>query len=429
MNRLPKKVETFLSKWAANMHRAGYLEHTTAKVQDCILSYEWFIKPILKNLAGNQVKTFSELLTDTDWAREILDTSQRHFMRGVNLGMFIGCFKTLVHSVEELVFDSDEDEVVKGKAINNIRLYADALETIIVDEWLSRSTMQSRENLDRANRLLTLEKNKYENILASVSDLVLVIDSQGNVIETNKSAQMLLSQLLKEKKPAWQMLGLEGESMQELMHYYHPEQKHEIAIYDDLFFKLEIIPLSNVSLASSGFILVLNDITPYVNQRQILEKKVQERTEELSREKKQVEGMVVTLKNVLGTVEKSRLEQLEQVSEILQKDLLPVLDRIKHEKDDMVRQNYIDLLQDQMLNLAGRSQTRQDPRLLRLTPSEMKVCNLIQAGKSSKDIAETLNLSVGTIATHRRNIRKKIGLQGKSRNLYSFLQQPPEDPS
>jgi DNA-binding CsgD family transcriptional regulator len=37
---------------------------------------------------------------------------------------------------------------------------------------------------------------------------------------------------------------------------------------------------------------------------------------------------------------------------------------------------------------------------------EMKVCNFIQAGAISKEIAEALNLSVVTIQTHRRSIRR-----------------------
>ena len=56
-----------------------------------------------------------------------------------------------------------------------------------------------------------------------------------------------------------------------------------------------------------------------------------------------------------------------------------------------------------------------------LSPREYEVCNMIKQGLSSKDIASTLNTSVHTVHTQRRNIRKKLRIKVKS-NLYSFLQ-------
>ena len=51
----------------------------------------------------------------------------------------------------------------------------------------------------------------------------------------------------------------------------------------------------------------------------------------------------------------------------------------------------------------------------------MKICRFIQAGAATKDIAEALNLSVVTIQTHRRNIRRKLDLQNRNVNLFTFL--------
>ena len=57
----------------------------------------------------------------------------------------------------------------------------------------------------------------------------------------------------------------------------------------------------------------------------------------------------------------------------------------------------------------------------KLTPRELDVCELIQKGMSSKEIAEELTLSPQTVHKHRRTIRKKLQLDNKGVNLAAFL--------
>ncbi len=55
-----------------------------------------------------------------------------------------------------------------------------------------------------------------------------------------------------------------------------------------------------------------------------------------------------------------------------------------------------------------------------LTPREFQVASLIKEGKTSKEIAQILGIEKGSIDTHRKNIRKKLGLNRAS-NLQSHL--------
>jgi DNA-binding NarL/FixJ family response regulator len=47
-----------------------------------------------------------------------------------------------------------------------------------------------------------------------------------------------------------------------------------------------------------------------------------------------------------------------------------------------------------------------------LTPREREVLQLVAEGKSNKDVANLLNLSVYTVETHRANIMQKLNLKG-----------------
>ena len=54
-----------------------------------------------------------------------------------------------------------------------------------------------------------------------------------------------------------------------------------------------------------------------------------------------------------------------------------------------------------------------------LTPRERGILQAIAAGKSSKTIANDLDLSVRTVETHRLNIKRKLGIDGQA-NLIRF---------
>ena len=56
-----------------------------------------------------------------------------------------------------------------------------------------------------------------------------------------------------------------------------------------------------------------------------------------------------------------------------------------------------------------------------LTPQEIQVAALVKDGKTSKEIAGHLGVSVRTVDTHRDNIRKKLGIKDRRTGLRSFL--------
>jgi PAS domain S-box-containing protein len=56
----------------------------------------------------------------------------------------------------------------------------------------------------------------------------------------------------------------------------------------------------------------------------------------------------------------------------------------------------------------------------KLTPKELQIADLINQGKTTKEIADIMSLSIRTIEFHRSNIRHKFGLKGKA-NLRTHL--------
>ena len=421
LKRLDDQVEDFLSRWTENMGYAGYLASTTAKREDCILSYRWFLEPLLQTVVNDQNPSFGELIENNgNWADKIIQTSRRHRARGVTGDMFIGCFKTLVHAVLDMIQEGDEPSEQKTAAAQVISRWADAFETIIIRDWTTLSQQEARDSLDRANRILTMEKCKYENIIDSISELVLVIDTTGSILETNRTARQYFQKDL-EGHAIWELLGLEGRSMEEILANYPRNAPQEICMDDAIYFSCVFIQLKEVSLSADGYLAVLRDISWLVRQRDILEATVAERTAALQQEKTQLQEMNVTLRTVMKSVDKEREAFQAGVGDIVRTTMLPALNKVRKERSEHIRSSYLDILQDQLLKLAAGGENDRHALLLKLTPTEMKICQFIQAGAATKDIAEALNLSVVTIQTHRRNIRRKLDLQNRNVNLFTFL--------
>lgn len=160
------------------------------------------------------------------------------------------------------------------------------------------------------------------------------------------------------------------------------------------------------------FHLVLRDLTAQT----LLEKG-------LRRKKAEVEGMNLALRNVVRSTEKEKRESRQEVLREIREDILPALERMTGEPSPELRRTLKNMIEQRVHEMTAGSTKGLSPLLFKLTPREIEVCKLIRLGSSTKDIADLLNASFETIQTHRKNIRRKLGLQGRGVSLFSFLHQ------
>ncbi|MGJ3524416.1 LuxR C-terminal-related transcriptional regulator [Nitratidesulfovibrio sp. D1] len=454
------QMDLFLARWSEHMREAGYLRHTTAKRQDCIDSLLGFLHPLRAALHAGLAPSFGDLVREIEngattgaphgWGHELLASARRHRMRGVTEAMFLGCFHTLIHAVLDVVEVMSAPRRARDAAVEVVRLYGDAFSVLFTRHWETRRAEVDTSQLDEANRLLTLEKCKVENFLNSTSDMVLAIDASGIITSVNRAARQHLAGRAVPGLPIWAALGLEGESMQDLLRFYPlgvsceitpaapvdvvpadmtlpaaaPGQPEVGPPHAAQVFRMRISPLNAVSLASDGYLVMLTDVTSHVHQREALERVVAERTEALREEKTHLEEMNITLRTVLRNIDGERAEINREVARKVHAMLLPALDHLEADMEPEVRRGYLTVIRDQLMRLAP-DDAGPDPLLLRLSPAEMRICQFIQAGSPTKEIASALNLSVETVQTHRKNIRRKLGLHGKDASLCAFLRSAP----
>ncbi|MFW5837418.1 MAG: response regulator [Desulfovibrionaceae bacterium] len=161
-----------------------------------------------------------------------------------------------------------------------------------------------------------------------------------------------------------------------------------------------------------------------VGFREQLENEISERRraeEQLTSERSQVEDMTTALKQVISTVDRDKQEIKDNLAARIEDEILPALKKMAKEPSRQVRETYRKVLQDMLVALTEGARRELDSDLLQLTPTELEVCKFIKANRCTSEIADLMNLSFETIQTHRKHIRKKLGLVGKRVSLQSFL--------
>jgi len=89
------------------------------------------------------------------------------------------------------------------------------------------------------------------------------------------------------------------------------------------------------------------------------------------------------------------------------KDLVNAVEAIRRNKTYFTSR-VAQMVLDGYLDKKPRASTEADLPATRLTPRQREIVQLLAEGKSSKEVAVALNLSVKTAETHRANIMRRL---------------------
>lgn len=142
-------------------------------------------------------------------------------------------------------------------------------------------------------------------------------------------------------------------------------------------------------------------------------------------EKSQRRELYITLRNLMKAFENEKKGLEGGISHKIETVLLPAIEKVRTEVNTEIRNSYLYIMREQLIHLTKGFSRELEGRFLKLTRSEMRICQLIQEGHSTKEIAHMMNVSFETVQVHRRNIRKKLGLRGRKVNLYNLLSSRP----
>jgi DNA-binding CsgD family transcriptional regulator len=153
----------------------------------------------------------------------------------------------------------------------------------------------------------------------------------------------------------------------------------------------------------------------------LAEEALKKSQEELFEQKQSLEEANIALKVLLKQREADRQELEKKVLTNVKDLVLPYVEKLKNSRLKPRDKTLIEIVETHLNDVISPLLQRFANAKILLTPQEMKVASLVKDGKTSKEIADILNVSETTINFHRKNLRVKFGLTNQKSNLRSYL--------
>jgi PAS domain S-box-containing protein len=156
--------------------------------------------------------------------------------------------------------------------------------------------------------------------------------------------------------------------------------------------------------------------------RKRVEKVLRKSEEELESKSLHLEEVNTALKILLQQIEKDKRDLEESILSNIRILVLPYIERLKKSRLNINQMNFIEMLQSNLNQIVSPFLKTLTSKFLGLTPLELKIADMVKEGKTTKEIAQILFLSVNTVSSYRYRLRCKLGLKNTKTNLYAYLQ-------
>ncbi|MBN2284552.1 MAG: PAS domain S-box protein [Deltaproteobacteria bacterium] len=327
-----------------------------------------------------------------------------------------------------------------------------------VPGWHSWTVGFDVTKIRESEKDLIRKKTELKAVVNNIPDIVWLKDCNLRYVIINHYLELLSGVTIDEaagrRDPLCVPEGLQEKALERDRQVLNTGQvlKYEEEIIDKngMSHVVETIrtPIMDESSSVIGIVGVCHDITDqrkkeeqFSRQFLELEMNLQEKSYELlelTEELEQSREELVAKKTELEVVGKQVLENskalsvlvknMESVKKEAEQNIInearriitPIVQRLERDKELERHRTDLNILKKHLDDLSSRlSYTR---FATALSSTEIQIASMIRNGMSSDDIASRLSISVNTVKTHRRNIRRKLKLQNSSVNLVSYLQ-------
>ncbi|MCK4824022.1 PAS domain S-box protein [bacterium] len=276
--------------------------------------------------------------------------------------------------------------------------------------------------LKQAEEALKQSQEKFKDFLDNLADVAYGADDKGNITYANRMAEVITGLQLEEivGKPFLPLFS--GESQKLAIDVYQRTLMGESPIFELTFNNGKICQFKNEPLKDKdGKILGIFGIARDITESKKAEKALKEKEKKLQLQTQHLEEVNTALKVLLEHQEEEKRKLEESILMNVRRLVMPYIEELDKNGLEGENKTYLNIITSNIENLVSPFANRLSSKYLNLTPTEIKIADLVKQGQTSKEIASMLNVSHNSVMFHRKNIRKKLGLANKKVNLRSYL--------
>jgi DNA-binding CsgD family transcriptional regulator len=188
---------------------------------------------------------------------------------------------------------------------------------------------------------------------------------------------------------------------------HSPEEKRWYAV--------RVVPYRDAQV--HRVIVTHENITPIMAAQEELEQK----EAELRRQAERLEETNIALKVLLRQRDEDRRHIEATVLANVERLVLPYVERLLQVNLSEKQRTLAEIIDTNIREITAPFLKSLSCLAVKLTPQEIEVAGMVRNGRSSKEIADMLNLSVAGVDFHRKSLRRKLGLTHSAQNLRSYL--------
>jgi len=143
--------------------------------------------------------------------------------------------------------------------------------------------------------------------------------------------------------------------------------------------------------------------------------------ETLRRRTIMLEETITALKVLLRESAEAKEELEKKVLANVKELILPFINELESTLTEKSQIVYLETIKTNLSEITSSFSKKLSSLYNGLTPREIQIADFIRQGKSNKEMAYLLKISVSAVDFHRRNLREKLAIKGKKINLRSFL--------